>query len=404
MKKFVKKILRPIAEWGRKIVYKLMRDVLQDQNMLKEELAKDIKRLEQDQKRCDKRLSEIEKQIDKAAERWTWERYQRLTKDYVALQEKLDKSIERWTWERYQRSTKDYVALQEKLDKSVERWTWERYQRSAKDVERWTWERYRRMEKKVSEIHRHIDFTYRDIMVAMERQLPWLPQSSIKLVTEFPIAYQSLDHKYPHGTVRDNTRYPRFIAKCEKLLSKNNLAYLDLGCSGGGMVLDAALRGHIAFGLEGSDSSLNALRAEWRLLGDRLKTCDITKPFRLENEDGKRQLFDVITAWEVLEHISEEDLPQLISNIWDHLQPGGLFVASIANWDDIDPESGINWHVTVHPYSWWKTQFENAGFSVCTELLEPIDLARGAYNPPLCYSEPATDFNAEKTFHIVVTK
>ena len=378
MKKFVKKILRPIAEWGRKIVYKLMRDVLQDQNMLKEELAKDIKRLEQDQKRCDKRLSEIEKQIDKAAERWTWERYQR--------------------------STKDYVALQEKLDKSVERWTWERYQRSAKDVERWTWERYRRMEKKVSEIHRHIDFTYRDIMVAMERQLPWLPQSSIKLVTEFPIAYQSLDHKYPHGTVRDNTRYPRFIAKCEKLLSKNNLAYLDLGCSGGGMVLDAALRGHIAFGLEGSDSSLNALRAEWRLLGDRLKTCDITKPFRLENEDGKRQLFDVITAWEVLEHISEEDLPQLISNIWDHLQPGGLFVASIANWDDIDPESGINWHVTVHPYSWWKTQFENAGFSVCTELLEPIDLARGAYNPPLCYSEPATDFNAEKTFHIVVTK
>ena len=255
------------------------------------------------------------------------------------------------------------------------------------------------------ETHRHIDFTYRDIMVALERQKSYLPEMKIKLVTDYPVAYKSLDHLYPHGTIRDNTRYPRFIEKCEELLrSDKPLSFLDLGCSGGGMVLEAALREHISMGLEGSDCSQKEQRAEWRLLGNRLQTCDITKPFRLENIDGNLYLFDVITAWEVLEHIAEDDLTQLLSNIRNHLTTGGYFVASIANWADIDPVSGVNWHVTCHPYEWWKNKFENAGFQVCSELFAPIDLARGGYNPPHCYEAPYPDIDEAKTFHIVVQK
>ena len=255
------------------------------------------------------------------------------------------------------------------------------------------------------ETHRHIDFTYRDIMVALERQKSYLPEMKIKLVTDYPVAYKSLDHLYPHGTIRDNTRYPRFIEKCEELLrSDKPLSFLDLGCSGGGMVLEAALREHISMGLEGSDCSQKEQRAEWRLLGNRLQTCDITKPFRLENVDGNLYLFDVITAWEVLEHIAEDDLTQLLSNIRNHLTTGGYFVASIANWADIDPVSGVNWHVTCHPYEWWKNKFENAGFQVCSELFAPIDLPRGGYNPPHCYEAPYPDIDEAKTFHIVVQK
>lgn len=255
------------------------------------------------------------------------------------------------------------------------------------------------------ETHRHIDFTYRDIMVALERQKSYLPEMKIKLVTDYPVAYKSLDHLYPHGTIRDNTRYPRFIEKCEELLrSDKPLSFLDLGCSGGGMVLEAALREHISMGLEGSDCSQKEQRAEWRLLGNRLQTCDITKPFRLENIDGNLYLFDVITAWEVLEHIAEDDLTQLLSNIRNHLTTGGYFVASIANWADIDPVSGVNWHVTCHPYEWWKNKFENAGFQVCSELFAPIDLPRGGYNPPHCYEAPYPDIDEAKTFHIVVQK
>lgn len=255
------------------------------------------------------------------------------------------------------------------------------------------------------EIHRHIDFTYRDIMVALERQKPFLPQSDIRLITDYPIAYESLDHLYPHGTVRDNTRYPRFVEKCEELLKgKKQLSFLDLGCSGGGMVLEAALRGHISMGLEGSDSSKKEQRAEWRLLGDRLQTCDITKPFKLIEADGGIHQFDIITAWEVLEHIAEVDIPQLLKNIQYHLETGGYFIASIANWDDIDPVSGINWHVTCHPYDWWKRQFEVSGFAVCTDVISPIDLARGGYNPPHCYEMPYPEIDISRTFYIVAQK
>ena len=253
------------------------------------------------------------------------------------------------------------------------------------------------------EIHRHLDFSYRDIMIALERQKTYLPEMGIRLITEYPIAYQSLDHLYPHGTIRDNTRYPRFIEKCEELLKPyDTLAFLDLGCSGGGMVLEAALRGHISIGLEGSDCSKKEQRAEWRLLGNRLQTCDITKPFKLENSKGGTYRFNIITAWEVLEHIAEDDIPQLMENIRNHLAARGYFVASIANWDDIDPVSGVNWHVTCHPYGWWKDKFESSGFTVCSELFAPIDLARGGYNPPHCYEAPYSDIDETRTFHIVV--
>lgn len=256
-----------------------------------------------------------------------------------------------------------------------------------------------------AEMHRHIDFTYRDIMIALEMQKPFLPAADIQLVTDHPIAYQSLDHLYPHGTIRDNTRYPRFVEKCEELLGRHDsISFLDLGCSGGGMVLEAALRGHISMGLEGSDCSKKEQRAEWRLLGDRLQTCDITKPFQLMNNDGSRHKFDIITAWEVMEHIEEEDLPQLFKNIDDHLAPEGYFIASIANWDDIDPISGVNWHVTCHPYAWWKEQFEKAGFIVCSDAVAPIDLARGGYNPPQCFESPYSEIDETKTFHIAAKR
>ena len=259
-----------------------------------------------------------------------------------------------------------------------------------------------RISKFECEAHRHIDFTYRDIMVAMERQKPFLPTNDVKLITEYPIAYESLDHLYPHGTIRDNTRYPRFVEKCEEILgNKSELSFLDLGCSGGGMVLEAALRGHTAMGLEGSDSSKKEQRAEWRLLGERLKTCDITKPFRLENLDGEVKKFDIITAWEVMEHIQETDLPQMLENIRNHLSDTGYFVASIANWEDIDPESGVNWHVTLHEYKWWVQQFQKAGFKTNCQLFQPIDMARGTYNPPHCYETPYQEYNSEKNFYIV---
>lgn len=250
----------------------------------------------------------------------------------------------------------------------------------------------------ISEIHNHIDYTYRDIMIVLENQLDFIGEHKIRLLTEYPIASDSLDHQHPHGTARDNTRYPRFIRACEQLLKKERgLSFLDLGCSGGGMVLDAVLRGHLGIGLEGSDFSLVSQRAEWRLLKNNLFTCDIARPFSLIDEtSGERQQFDVITAWEVLEHIREENLPVLFENIRLHLKPNGIFVGSVADWDDIDPQTGINWHCCVHPHTWWEAKVTSLGFDCHENWFSPYDMARGGINHPLFYTAP-NDLSSTRT-------
>lgn len=252
-------------------------------------------------------------------------------------------------------------------------------------------------------VHKHIDFCYSDIFVLLDKNIE-NTSGAIKLETEYPVAYESNDHIVPHGTIRDDTRYPRFIHACEMYFKDmDKLAFADLGCSSGGIVLDALLRGHEAVGLEGSDESFKQQRAHWRVIPNNLFTCDVTKPFTLK-KDGIRKEFDVISAWEMLEHIRESDLDILLKNIKDHLKLGGIFVGSIANWDDIDEKTGVNWHVNLHPYEWWSEKFKTFGFEIITEKFSPYDMARGTYNPPHCYEFPAESYDPEKDFYIVAKK
>ena len=252
-------------------------------------------------------------------------------------------------------------------------------------------------------LHRHLDFSYSDIFVLLDKNIK-NTSGAIELDTKYPVAYESNDYLVPHGTVRDDTRYPRFIHACEMYFKdREKLAFVDLGCSSGGIVLDALLRGHEAVGLEGSDESFKQQRAQWRIIPKNLFTCDITKPFTLK-KDGKLKEFDVISAWEVLEHIKEEDLPVLLENIKKHLNTGGIFIGSIANWDDIDEKTGVNWHVNLHPYEWWRDRFVEVGFEIITEAFSPYDLARGTINPPHVYELPYDDFDLNKTFYIVAKK
>ncbi len=350
------------------------------------------------QRAADELLPKLDKQI----ERWTWERYQRVQNKLAPQIErnveqavqaqlmdelfpKLDKQIERWTWERY-------LRVQNKLEPQIEQAVQaqlmnELFPKLDKQIERWTWERYKRTEARAEELHRHLELTYRDLMVVLEKQLTFVGEHDIELKTDYPCAYESLDAIYPRGTANDNTRYPRFIKRCETVLQRDSgLSFLDLGCSGGGMVLDAVLRGHLGIGLEGSDYSLIRQRAEWRLLRNNLFTCDITKPFSLIHKaSGGVVQFDVITAWEVLEHIAEDDLPRMFANIRAHLADGGLFVGSIACWDDIDPDTGVNWHVTVHPPEWWQERFVDWGFEEVPDLFSVEDMARGSINRPISW-------------------
>lgn len=255
------------------------------------------------------------------------------------------------------------------------------------------------------ELHRHIDYLHQDIFSFLSQTTESgnpLITPQVRIATEHPVAIHSNDHLHPRGTANDNTRAPFFIRKCEELFPNKKLKYMDIGCAGGGLVLDALLRGHFAIGLEGSDYSLLHQRAEWRALRNNLFTCDVTYPFEVKSAKSDEHIyFDVISAWEVLEHIPEECLDQMIDNIVSHLEDGGIFVGTAAQFEDYDPISGASMHVTIRPQEWWEQKFTEHGLVCKNDLFEAADMARAWGNPPLPW---LTEWKPERSPYIVMQK
>ncbi len=201
---------------------------------------------------------------------------------------------------------------------------------------------------------------WREFLFALKYRVfgrpPGAKDFQIVLETKHPIAYESPDHLNPWGTSRDNSTNKKFVETMARRLQAQmpaaTLGVLDLGCSGGQLVKDFADLGWMAVGLEGSDFSLKHRRANWpALAGKNLFTCDITKPFKITAGQQPAR-FHLVTMWEVLEHIHENDLPQLFHNIMAHLERGGYFVASTTSVPDV--HQGLDLHQTKWTNAEWK--------------------------------------------------
>lgn len=226
------------------------------------------------------------------------------------------------------------------------------------------------MIRRLESLEATIELSLQDMLILLDRISPVANKNEFSLSTAHPIAVRSDDHRHPRGTRNDNTRCPRFVRKCEYIFERKIRA-LDLGCAGGGLVLDFLLAGHSSLGLEGSDYSLKWQRAEWRFLRDRLFTCDITEPYSIiDNGAGKPAKFDLISAWEVLEHLPEDRLEPFFANIRNHLADNGLLTASVATFEDFDKDTGAIYHVTVKPRDWWQARLQQAGLEVAEGLFE----------------------------------
>lgn len=236
--------------------------------------------------------------------------------------------------------------------------------------------------------------------MALQHGLPFA-DPGISIETSYPVAFTSADHLHPRGTANDNTRHPRFVRASERIF-KGKVATLDIGCSGGGLVFDFLQQGHKAIGIEGSDYSLKMQRAYWALLPNHLFTADAAKPFQLIGADGAEH-FKLITAWELLEHIPEETLPGLFSNIYNHLTDDGLFVASVATFPDFDPVTGVVWHVTLHDREWWRGKLRENGLEMVESPYEFLDYPRGAGNP-LVIGDWNAATNPESGFHLAARR
>ena len=182
----------------------------------------------------------------------------------------------------------------------------------------------------------------------------------ITLKTKHPIAVDSPDHLYPWGTKNDNSTNVGFIDDISSFCSMNGKSkfnFLDLGCSGGQLVIDVLNRGNLAVGLEGSDYSVINPRANWpKYHNKNLFTCDVTKKYELFNNELLIK-FDVISAWEVIEHIAENDLKPFFKQISNNLNSGGIFCGSISQKEE--ELEGYKLHQTVWNELTWYSNLPN---------------------------------------------
>jgi SAM-dependent methyltransferase len=182
----------------------------------------------------------------------------------------------------------------------------------------------------------------------------------------------SKDFTEPKGAAHDNTGSTYFTEAIERTFNGRQIHFLDLGCAGGQLVKDMHDKRHFAYGIEGCPVQKENERHNWPIIPKNLFVGDITERFSFYNydEDGQSQKvrFDVISAWDVLEHIPEERLPGLIDNVVRNLKPNGFFVCGIADFED------DGYHVTIQNKEWWIKLFESHKMKFVEE--DPQELAR----------------------------
>lgn len=191
---------------------------------------------------------------------------------------------------------------------------------------------------------------------------------NIAVITEHPIAIDSNDHIHPWGTKNDNNSNRLFNDNIYSLFPGQAIKIMDLGCAGGKMIKDFIDDGHFGIGLEGSDYCRQHGLFEWPIIPDNLFTCDISYPFDILDDGGERILFDVITAWDVLEHMFPERLDVVFQNIVKHLSQGSYFVGSIPSGGNKEKQTGSYgdplWHHTHLTNQEWIMFFEKYGLRI----------------------------------------
>ena len=142
--------------------------------------------------------------------------------------------------------------------------------------------------------------------------------------------------------------------------------------------------------MDGSDYNAQRQRAEWADIPGNLFTADITRPFTLEDDDGKPLSFDVVTAWEVLEHIPERLIPAVMANVAAHLKQDGLFICSISR--EHDHWQGYDYHVTVREQDWWRGALAMLGWDERPDMFGYFDpdWVRGPRNGMMSFAMVAS--------------
>jgi 2-polyprenyl-3-methyl-5-hydroxy-6-metoxy-1,4-benzoquinol methylase len=182
------------------------------------------------------------------------------------------------------------------------------------------------------------------------------------IITQNPIALDSNDHLHPSGCINDHHDATEF---CDYLIKHwpNRKTLLDLGTATGTVVSSSVERNFDAFGVEGSDApkrmQLEKGEGPWvKYGGIRLFNADIRYPFQLYRENNERAKFDIITAWDVLEHMTEKTINTVLENIKRHSIGGAFMIATIS----FESYPNDLYHLLPRPREWWLSKFSEFDF------------------------------------------
>lgn len=185
----------------------------------------------------------------------------------------------------------------------------------------------------------------------------------IRFYTDHLHPLYSKDYTEPKGGAHDNNGNDDFV----NYFKEKSINYLDLGCAGAAIVESMFKQGHNSFGIDGSDAQKKQGLNSWGRIPDRLFNADITQPFHFVDESTSERIkFDVISAWDVLEHLYEDKLASFCDNLKNNLKPDGVFVCGIADFAD------EGYHVTLHDKQWWIDMFDSNGIALVTDQFNEI--------------------------------
>ncbi len=181
-----------------------------------------------------------------------------------------------------------------------------------------------------------------DIYRCLNCDSRFVPQEFLKKTDEIPDYYKNspLDEIYLQdfkGRRKTNRRILNNIANFEFPLTGGKI--LDFGCNAGLFLSEAKESGYEAYGIELSEAAVDYARKKFGI--DSIK---IGKEEKMN--DFPDNYFDVITAFDVLEHLLSP--ASILDKIYSKLKPGGIFVATFPDMDSLLARISKNyWHALV---------------------------------------------------------
>jgi len=179
----------------------------------------------------------------------------------------------------------------------------------------------------------------------------------IKIMTKYPIATASPDFKIqqeelilPCSAGEDNSTSLKLIDKIGEHYAKTigvdkndlRLNCLDLGCGGGQLIVDLNKQSFTdtCIGLDGIAGTIGW--PNWLTYPNNFYNVDLSKEYTILNAQTSEPMqFDLITSWEMIEHLHPQDIDIFFKTLHKHLSPTGMFIGSIAMFPDTRDTNGF---------------------------------------------------------------